>query len=125
MVPKSLRTWFVIHCVADVAFALPLLVIPVRFLTTLGWETVDPFAARLVAAALMGIGVESYLGRNAGLEAYRGMLNLKVIWSGTAVLGMAVTMASGQGPWSGWALIAVFAAFNVLWVTYRLRLRGA
>jgi hypothetical protein len=123
MVPKSLRHWFVFHCISDVAFALPLLILPVRFLTMLGWEAVDPFASRLGAAALMGIGIESYLGRNAGPEAYRSMLNLEVIWAATALVGMAVTMSSGRGPWAAWSFIAIFAAFNIVWVTYRLRLR--
>ena len=79
MISKSLRTWFVIHCIADLTFAIPMLVAPVAFLSLFGWTTVDPFMTRLVAAALMGIGLESYLGRNAGVEAYQGMLNLKII----------------------------------------------
>ena len=75
MISKGLRTWFVIHFAVDIVFAIPLLVAPAAFLTFLGWTAVDPYAARLVGAALMGIGIESYLGRNAGVEAFQGMLN--------------------------------------------------
>ena len=123
MVPKSLRTWFVVHFCVDMLTGVPLLVAPVAFLSALGWTTVDPLATRLVGAALMGIGIESYLGRNAGAEALRGMLNLKIIWSGTAVLGLAATVVAGDGPWTVWLVVAIFAAFNVLWIRYRLRLR--
>jgi divalent metal cation (Fe/Co/Zn/Cd) transporter len=76
MVPRSLRTWFVIHFVVDILFGVPLLIAPVLLLSWFGWETVDPFMSRLVGAALLGIGVESLLGRNASVEIYREMLNL-------------------------------------------------
>ena len=60
MVPSSLRVWFVIHFVLDFIFAAPLLVAPKFMLTLFGWSTIDPLASRLVGAALMGIGGESF-----------------------------------------------------------------
>lgn len=121
-VPRSLRGWFVFHCVADVVFAVPLFFAPTAFLSALGWPAVDPITSRLVAAALMGIGLESYLGRNGDREAFRGMLNLKIIWSGTATLGILWSVLAG-GPAMAWAFVAIFGGFNALWVYYRLRLR--
>ena len=123
-VPGSLRTWFVIHFILDIAFAIPLMIAPVYMLKLVGWDTVDPVTARLVAAALFGIGIESYLGRNAGIEAYLGMLNLKIIWSLAAVLGLCLSLIQGaQGsPPAVWALVLVFAAFNLLWVYWRRQL---
>jgi hypothetical protein len=122
-ISKSLRTWFVIHCILDVMFAIPMMVAPVAFLSLFGWPTVDPFMTRLVAAALMGIGIESYLGRNAGVEAYQGMLNLKIIWSAFAILGLLISVLTLGGPWTAWLIIAIFVGFNILWVYYRLQLR--
>ena len=122
-IPDRLRTWFVIHCIVDVIFAIPMLVVPVAFLSLFGWTTVDPFMTRLVAAALMGIGLESYLGRNAGVEAFQGMLNLKIIWSAVAVLGLLVSVLTLGGPWMAWLIIAIFVGFNILWAYYRLQLR--
>ena len=124
MIPNSLRTWFVIHFVLDVIFAIPLLLAPVAFLSFFGWKTIDPLAARLVGAALMGIGVESYLGRNADLETYKGMLNLKIIWSASATFGLVLTMLTVGEPLIGWLLVAIFAPFCILWSYYRLRLEG-
>jgi len=100
-----------------------MIVAPVAFLSLFGWTTVDPFMTRLVAAALMGIGLESYLGRNAGVEAFQGMLNLKIIWSAFAVLGLVVSVLSLGGPGMAWLIIAIFVGFNILWVYYRLQLR--
>ena len=120
-VPKALRTWFVIHFWADILFALPLLVAPDAFLRLLGWEMTDPFTARLVGAALIGIGVESLLGRNATAKSFLTMLRLKVLWSGTAVLGILASMLQGAPP-LGWAIFGIFVAFNGLWTYWYLRL---
>ncbi len=124
-VPAALKRWFVLHCVVDLLVALPLFVAPQEVLGLLGWQAVDPFAARLVAAALFGIGVESWLGRNAGRESFRGMLQLKIIWSGFATVGLAWSVIEGglRYPFIGWTLVGVFAAFHALWWYWRLRLR--
>ncbi len=121
-VPRLLPFWFVVHFVADVAFAIPLFLAPRWTLELLGWEAVDPIATRIVAAALFGIGIESLLGRNSDAAALRAMLNLKVIWSASAVIGIGWSMLEG-GPPLGWGLFGVFIAFHVLWVYYRFRLR--
>lgn len=123
-VPNSLRTWFVIHFIIDIAIAIPLMFAPVFLLKQFGWETVDPVTARLVAAALFGIGIESYLGRNAGIEAYQGMLNLKIIWSLAAVIGLCLSLFQGstQALAVIWALVLVFAGFNLVWAYWRKQL---
>jgi hypothetical protein len=123
-VPRALRRWFVVHFVIDWLFALPLLLIPEAFLGALGWTVVDPMAARGVAAALVGIGTQSLLSRNAGAIVYRDMLSLKILWSSTATLGFAWT-ALTAGPPIGWLFAAIFALFSGLWAYWRTRLRSA
>jgi len=126
-VPKTLRTLFVVHFLADISFAVPLLVVPELFLSVLGWSVIDPFAARLVAAALFGIGIESLLSRNAPPESFRSMLSLKIIWSSAAILGMLFTII--QYPWfrmvTSYAFMLVFIVFNIVWVYWKLRLDRA
>ena len=122
MVSKGLRFWFVVHFVLDVSFAIPLLLFPIETLKFFGWTQIDPLSTRLVGAALMGIGVESFLGRNATVEAFRAMLNLKVIWSLSAVFGITLSMIQGGPPVLGWAVLAIFGSFCILWISYRLRL---
>ncbi|HAN30008.1 MAG TPA: hypothetical protein DCQ06_00285 [Myxococcales bacterium] len=123
-VPAALRSWFVVHFVADMLFALPLFFAPEQALTLVGWLAVDPITTRLVGAALFGIGIESYLGRNADRDRFRGMLNLKVIWSATASIGIAWSMFEGahDRPVAGWLFLATFVAFHALWVYWRIRL---
>lgn len=123
-VPHALRTWFVMHFWADILFAVPLFIAPVWSLELLGWQQVDPYTTRIAAAALFGIGIESYLGRDAGVESFRTMLTLKVIWSLAAVVGLAWSLAQGaQGrPPFAWAVLAIFVAFNILWMYWRRKL---
>lgn len=50
------------------------------------------------------------------------MLRLKCIWSGSAVLGLSLSIAQGA-PATAWAVLAVFFLFALVWNYYRLRLR--
>ena len=122
-VPSSLRRWFVVHFVADVVFAAPLLLAPESFLRALGWMAVDPVAARMVGAALAGIGIESLLCRNNSVDVFRAMLRLKCIWSGAAIAGLSLSIAQGAPP-VAWAVLAVFVAFAAVWNYYRVKLRS-
>lgn len=123
MIPKSLRTWFVIHFIADYLFGLPLLIAPVWTLTLFGWDHVDPAITRLVGAALLGIGGESLLSRKAGRETYQAMLNLKIIWSLSAIFGISISIAQGS-PAMSWGFLTIFVVFSAIWITYRYQLRG-
>ena len=125
--PASLSFWFFIHFLADVLIAIPLMVVPSWFLSLLGWQTVDPVAARLVAAALFGIGIESLLMRKASLDRFPPVLTLKIIWSVAAIVGFVWSLIEGVhgNPWSVWAFLGIFVAFNTLWVWWLFRIRRA
>lgn len=120
-VPPALSRWFVLHFVADWLFALPMFFAPRWFFGLLGWTEVDPVSARVVAAALVGIGTQSLIGRHESLATFKAMLNLKILWSATATLGIGWSALEG-GPVMAWGLCAVFAGFNGVWVWWRLRL---
>jgi hypothetical protein len=124
LVTPALRRWFVVHFAADMLFAVPLFVAPTAFLELVGWRSVDPYTARIAAAALFGVGIESWLGRNAGPESFVAMLNLKVIWSFACTLGIAISLVQdAQGkPLAAWGFLATFGCFHALWVVHRVRL---
>ena len=121
---NALRKFFVLHFVIDVVSAIPLFLCPTLLLTTLGWQVVDPVAARMVAAALFGIGIESYIGRNSSRDSLIGMLNLKIIWSFSAIIGIGTSMMQNiqQNPLALKIIFITFIAFNLLWVYWRIRL---
>ncbi len=110
------------HFIVDLLVGLPLLVAPERTLGLLDWGAVDPIATRLVGAALLAIGTQSFLGRNEDVAAYRAMLNLKLIWSAAAIAGLLVAVGKGA-PQACWALLSIFIAFFGVWVHHRIRIQ--
>lgn len=112
------------HFVADAAGAVSLFFAPELTLRAFGWQTVDPIATRVVAAALFGIGLQSLIGRSGGRDEYLAMLNLKIIWSLTAIAGFVLALVLGA-PFGVWLFLAVFAFFSGLWIYYRVRLGKA
>ena len=123
-VPSALRLWFIVHFVVDLVFAIPLLLVPEELLPRLGWTAVDPVSARLVGAALMGIGVQSWRSRNASVAAYRALLSLKIIWSASAIFGLTLAIARGAPPLT-FALLSIFLIFCGVWTHHAIRLRQA
>jgi hypothetical protein len=123
MIPKSLKRLFIIHFLVDISFAIPLMIFPGEFLTFLGWETVDPFSSRLVAAALFGIGGASFVTRNKSLESYESLLDLKIIWSLAAIFGTLLNLIQGA-PFFGWVILAIFTMFSAIWIYYRIDLKN-
>jgi len=108
-VPGALRRWFVAHFAVDWIVGIPLFVAPQQLLSLFGWHPVDPIATRLFAAALLGIGGQSWLGRDGGKQEFRGMLKLKIIWAASASFGLLAGVVSG-GPPLAWLGLGVFAA---------------
>jgi len=115
--PQSLRTWFVIHFIADMLFAIPLLFFPDLILPWFGWTTFDPIMPRLVGAALLGIGGESLISRNASAEVFKALLSLKIIWATAAILAIGLGIAAG-GPSLAWLFLGVFVIFLLVWLYY-------
>ncbi len=124
-IPKALKIWFIIHFIVDISFALPLFFAPAWFMHILGWKTIDPITARMVAAALFGIGGESLFNIKLGKDAFITMLNLKIIWSSAAIIGFIIALFTGAFgyPAAGIGLLVVFAVFSGVWIYWRLTLQ--
>ena len=121
-VPITLRRWFVAHFVVDFLFGLPLLVAPGLLLRPLGWTTVDGASSRLVGAALLAIGSQSYFCRDAGVEVFKTLLDLKLVWSFAAILGLLISIGEGAPP-AVWLFLSLFVAFSGVWTHYRIRFK--
>ena len=115
--PRGLKTWFVIHFVVDMLFAIPLLFLPELILPWFGWESFDPVMPRLVGAALLGIGGESLFSRNTSRESFKSLLRLKIIWASGAILALALGINYGAPP-AAWGFLLIFVGFLGVWVYY-------
>lgn len=117
--------WFIVHGAVDLILAVPLLAAPQAFLEWLGWHTVDPFTARVVAAALIGIGGESLIGFRADLTSVKTMLNLKILWAVAAIVGTLWSAVTANSvPWGALPIAGLFAVFLVAWIVWRMRISG-
>jgi len=121
-VPVTLKNLFVLHFILDVLVAIPLMFFPKQFLTLLSWPHIDPVSSRLVAAALFGIGIESFLGRYSGEEAYNGMLNLKIIWALTAIAGMLIALFTSETSPFLYIFLVIFIIFDIIWIYWKIKL---
>lgn len=122
-VPMALRRSLVLDAIVDGVLGLLLFIAPEPALRAFGWHAVDPIATRLLAAALFGMSGQTWLGRNGDVAEIRAGLNLKVIWTGVAMVGLAIAVAAGSPALATVALIA-FGAFFAQWIYWRIRLRG-
>ncbi len=118
-VPAGLRTWFLIHFAADYLVGVPLFLFPEWTLELLRLPA-EPLTARLVAAALLAIGGVSFLKHTK--EQYRSLLLLKIIWAGTALIGILLSLRE-KTSFAGWSILAVFALFLAVWIYYRRKLQ--
>ncbi len=121
MVPLSLKRLFIFHFIVDYLIAVPLMFAPKTIMSLMGWQNAEPVTARLVAAALMGIGGISFIARNAKADAYRHMLTMKLLWSGAAVLGLVISLFEGA-PFATYGFLALFVIFFGVWLFYRLKI---
>jgi hypothetical protein len=112
----------VVHFAVDWLVGVPLFLAPAPLLQLFGWHPIDPIATRLFAAALLGIGAQSLIGRKGTIAEFRGMLNLKLVWAAAAAAGLAIGIVSG-GPPLAWLGLGVFIGFFALWSYWRLQLR--
>ncbi len=122
-IPQGLRRWFIIHFIADLFLAIPLFIAPIWFTQLFGFENANPVIARLVAAALFGIGGTSFLIRNATVQTYQALLTLKIIWSTAAIIGSLLAIIEGASA-STWIIIALFLPFSIIWIYYQKKLSG-
>ena len=123
-VPASLRTWFLIHFIAEMLFGVPLLLLPVATLAFFGLPVTDVLFARLVGAALLGIGGASLSMRQTGSETYRAMLDLKIIWSLAAIFAISLSLIVGA-PKIVWGFLLIFVTFSASWIYYRFFRRSS
>ena len=121
MVPETLRKLFLLHFILDYIAAIPLMFAPVKTMMLLGWDNPESVATRLVAAALMGIGGISLIAYKADADTYRHMLTMKLLWSGSAVLGLVLSLAEGA-PVFTWVFLFIFGVFFIIWLFYRVRI---
>jgi len=115
--PRSLVLWFKFHGIIDLLIGIPLFFDPHSFLTFLRWPVIDPFASRLVAAALLSIGVVS-LSIKESHETYKALTFFKIFWSFFAITGISSSLSFFAFPFFAYIILLTFGFFFFLWTYY-------
>ena len=114
-VPKSLRIWFKIHFVVDFLVAIPLIFFTKWTLGLFGFPLENLVFARLIGAALIGIGGTSYFCKKK--EHFEIMLILKIFWSLAAILALIWGLIETE-MLSLWLFLIIFVIFSAVWNYY-------
>ncbi len=122
-VSPALRTWFIIHEVVDAVVMIALALDPEAVFAVMSWPGGDPILARMFAAALFAIGGISWIARDASVEVYRVLLDLKLLWAGGIVIALFISWIAVPSPCL--AVVGIlFAGFFSLWAYFRSELEG-
>jgi len=140
---KALKVTFLIHAVVAALTGIPLLIIPGTFLSLIGWqamlgafawENTDPFAARLLGAALLALAWSSFRGWRATDRAQAAILvEMEAVFTVAGTAGLlrhllVPALIFGWWPVVGWITVAVLVIFAVAWIIFLVqggRLEGA
>ncbi len=119
-VPRTLRLWFIAHFIIDAVTAIPIFIWPAMFnrYTSL---PIDPVAVRLLASAMLAIGITSLLTVRRGVESYKTFLILKIIWSSLAIIGLLLNLSLLSS--GGYNVLITFIILDIAWGYYLIRLR--
>lgn len=121
-VPESLKRWFLVHFWIDYIFGLPLLFFPGFVLNIFGLGTSETIMARLVGAALLGIGGISLAAKEKSKENYESLLLMKIIWSISAIIGLSLS-AILDFELKVIPILSIFVLFSIVWIYYYNSLR--
>jgi len=112
-ISSGLRTTFLVHAIAGLVLGLAYLLIPDMVGSMLNWDMSDP-AYRLLGAALLALGVSSWLAYKAGVWGeVKIVVQLEVVWTVLGALVVLWGLLTGVFPPIGWANFALLAIFAI------------
>jgi hypothetical protein len=114
---RSLRILFLVHAVVALILGLPLLLVPGRWLTLLGWAPIDPIISRLLGAALLALGWSSYRGWRATDRGQVAIvIEMEVVYTVLGSLAILRHLAVGSWPAMVWILFIAMVLFAIAWI---------
>jgi hypothetical protein len=116
---RGLKTTFLAHAIVCLAFGIVLYLIPDTWAHLVNWVPFDAAVTRIYAAALLAIGVSSWLGyRAARWDEVRIVVQMEIA---VTVLGGIISLYSALfagAPLFIWVSIVIFVSFAVAWIYF-------
>lgn len=108
------RKAFITHSIMDWFLGAVLLVVPSAALSIAGWPPIDPLAARLIGAALIGFGTATWIVRNGTLRDMRATAITALAWNMPAFV--VLDIAAFHGLRAAILPALILAVFCFLWI---------
>jgi hypothetical protein len=119
---KALKTTFLVHAIVVVLFGVPLLLIPGRLMTWVGWAPIDPITSRLMGAVSLALAWSSYRGWKAMDRTQVSVLiEMEAVYTILACVGLLRHLLFGHWPLFPWLLLVLYLVFAILWVSFLVR----
>lgn len=120
--PDKFTALFQLNAVIALLFGLPLLLIPGRFLSAVGWAPVDPILSRILGAALLAFAWMSYRGMRANdVKLVRLIAEIQALFyilGGVSILRQLILVNYPTMVWSVFGILVVLGiAWIVLWLS--------
>ncbi len=111
---SGLRTTFLVHAIISILFGVPYLLVPEMVGGIIQWDMSDS-AYRILGAAVLAIGVSSWLAYRASVWGeVRITVQFEIVWTVLAAAVTAWALFTGAMPTFAWLNLAVFVVFAVL-----------
>ena len=121
-ISNGLKYLFLFHFIVGVVFGLTYLLIPDTWANMVQWPLKESFPYRLLGAALIGIGVSSWLAfKNQIWESVKIVVIMEIIWCGLGTVVMLWGMFTQGLPPIGWMNTLLMAFFAVTFGFFLIR----
>jgi hypothetical protein len=116
---RGLKTTFLVHAIVTLAFGVVLYLIPDTWAAFINWIPFDPVVTRIYAAALLAIGVSSWLGyRAARWDEVRIVVQTEMVLTVlSALIGLYLALFA-SAPLFIWVPIGIFVVFAMAWIYF-------
>ncbi len=113
-VSSGLRTTFLAHAIVAILLGLGYLLIPEMVGGILQWDMSDP-AYRTLGAAMLSIGIMSWLGYRASLwDEVKITVQFEIVWTVLGAVVLVWMLLTGAAPMAAWLNVAVLVVFAIL-----------
>ena len=113
----STRITFALHSIVALIAGFFLLIWPGSTLETIGWASSEPILTRFFGAALLGLAWSSFRGwRAEEWDQVNYLVELEVIFSVLASVGIIRHLLIASYPWFVWAILVIFILFAIAWI---------
>ncbi len=117
-IPTTLKAMFIANSIIDILIGLPLLIMPIKFLSLLEIISMDQTTPRMAGAAFLGLGIVTLIEHHKSPEYYDTFLTLRIVWTICMIFGVIMAIVL-----SGEAFLYIFLCVLVVllfaWVFFK------